>query len=136
MDSIGRILFLVFSSLILASCQNTPCRDIKNQKIENAAAGASSSTSGINSASGASLLKVKVYKADGSLQCNMGKKTSLDEMKKDLKTIKVLSQSNQNDGLMRIQVCGAPTGNSNVYEINESDLALALKLGFKQWTNN
>ncbi len=36
--------------------------------------------------------------------------------------------------MMRIQVCGAPTGNSNVYEIDRKDLEAALKVGFKEWT--
>jgi hypothetical protein len=66
----------------------------------------------------------------------MGKKISLEEMQKELKGIEVFSKTNQNDGLMRIQVCGAPTGDSNVFEIKQEDLEKALKLGFKQWTLN
>lgn len=80
--------------------------------------------------------RVFVYKADGSLQCGQGKKISLDDMKKDLKDIKVYSSENKSDGMMRIQVCGAPTGMANVYEIDQKDLAAALKLGFKKWMNN
>ncbi|WP_413291499.1 hypothetical protein [Bdellovibrio sp. HCB337] len=78
--------------------------------------------------------RVKVYKPDGSLQCGQGKATPLADMQKDLKNIKVHSSFNKNDGMMRIQVCGAPTGNSNVYEIDRKDLEVALKYGFKEWT--
>ncbi|MNL53665.1 hypothetical protein D3C87_1769290 [compost metagenome] len=55
-------------------------------------------------------------------------------MEKDLKGIKTYSSINKNDGMMRIQVCGSPTGNSNIYEIDRKDLAAALKAGFKEWT--
>ncbi len=77
--------------------------------------------------------RVKVYKADGSLQCGQGKQIPLAEMQKQLKDIKVYSAVNKNDGMMRIQVCGSPTGNSNVYEIDRKDLEAALKAGFKEW---
>ncbi|WP_415061191.1 hypothetical protein [Bdellovibrio sp.] len=78
--------------------------------------------------------RVKVYKADGSLQCGQGKMIPLVEMQKELKGIQVFSSVNKNDGMMRIQLCGSPTGNSNVYEIDRKDLEAALKAGFKEWT--
>ena len=77
--------------------------------------------------------RVFVYKADGSLQCGQGSKTDLVSMKKELGSIEVFSAENKHDGMMRIQVCGHPTGNANIYEINEKDLEAALKLGFKKW---
>lgn len=80
--------------------------------------------------------RVFVYKNDGSVQCEAGGKTTLDNMKKELGTIEVFSSANKHDGMMRIQVCGAPTGFCNVYEIEEKDLELALKAGFKKWLNN
>lgn len=78
--------------------------------------------------------RVKVYKADGSLQCGQGKTIPLAEMQKDLGGLKVHSSFNKNDGMMRIQVCGSPTGNCNVYEIDRKNLEAALKKGFKEWT--
>ncbi|MGZ3769485.1 MAG: hypothetical protein ACXVCR_05045, partial [Bdellovibrio sp.] len=78
--------------------------------------------------------RVKVYKEDGSLQCGQGKAIPAADMQKQLKNIKVYSSENKNDGMIRIQVCGAPTGNSNVYEIDRKDLPAALKAGFKEWT--
>jgi hypothetical protein len=80
--------------------------------------------------------RVFVYKNDGSVQCETGGKTTLDNMKKELGTIEVFSSANKHDGMMRIQVCGAPTGFCNVYEIEEKDLEFALKAGFKKWLNN
>ncbi|MFP5519982.1 MAG: hypothetical protein ACLGGX_08770 [Bdellovibrionia bacterium] len=81
-----------------------------------------------------SLSRVKVYKADGSLQCGMGKAIPASEMAKELKNIKIYSSENKNDGQMRIQVCGSPTGQANVYEIDRADLEKALALGFREWT--
>lgn len=77
--------------------------------------------------------KVFVYKADGSLQCGMGQKIDLAEMKKELAPIETFSSDNKHDGLMRVQMCGHPTGSCNVYQILASDLDQALKLGFKKW---
>lgn len=122
---------LPLSFLLAVGCQNTPCRNVKTQDSSvRLASSQSLQTEGVKT------LKVKVFKADGSLQCGMGKKKSLDDMQKELKGIQVYSKSNQNDGLMRIQVCGSPTGDANIFEINQEDLDKALKLGFKQWTFN
>lgn len=78
--------------------------------------------------------RVKVFKPDGSLQCGQGKAVAVTEMQNQLNGIKVYSSVNRNDGMMRVQVCGAPTGNVNVYEIDRKDLAAAQKKGFKEWT--
>lgn len=78
--------------------------------------------------------RVRVFKYDGSLQCNMGEAIALEIMRKELGSIQVYGSKNLSDGLMRIQVCGSPTGKANVYEIDRKDLEAALKLGFKEWT--
>jgi hypothetical protein len=152
-----RVAFCVFA-FSGAACQNKPCREIQAERMaqkkaeEKVSPGVVSSVSekaatsttptggkmpnGAKSSNQAGQLRVKVYKADGSLQCGMGKKITLEDMEKELKGIQVFSRSNQNDGLMRIQVCGAPTGQSNVYEISRSDLEKALKAGFKEWTQD
>ncbi len=77
--------------------------------------------------------KIKIAKADGTLQCNQGQKISLEEMQKQLVDIQVFSSTTGNDGMMRIQMCGAPTGQYNVYEILEGDLDKAVNLGFVVW---
>lgn len=131
-----RVLLFIFLSLAFLGCQNRPCREIQHQKdVQKVQAQNPNGESMPKSTvSQAGTLKVRVYKPDGSLQCEMGKKTSVETMEKELKGIQVFSRSNRNDGLMRIQVCGAPTGNANVYEISRNDLEKALKKGFKEWT--
>jgi hypothetical protein len=130
-----KIIFLILT-LSFVGCQNKPCRDLRTQKSESNSQTSTSPSLPLAENMNSGILKVKVYKPDGSLQCGMGKKISLQDMKKQLQGITVHSQNTLNDGLMRIQVCGAPTGESHVFEISDSDLQEALKLGFKQWTSN
>ena len=113
---------------ILGACTHGNCRAQKNGDKTVA------STKEVPMSSAASTERVKVHKADGSLQCGQGKAIPPEEMQKQLKDIKVYSAAMKNDGMMRIQVCGSPTGNSNVYEIDRKDLEAALKAGFKEWT--
>ena len=72
-------------------------------------------------------------KTSGAQQCGMGSAISIEEMQKDLKGIKVISQSVENDGNVRIQMCGAPTGDFNVYEIPEQYVDQAESYGFQKW---
>lgn len=78
--------------------------------------------------------RVLVAKPDGSQQCEENSGKSLDEMAKELGKVEVFRQFKKNDGMMRIQVCGAPTGIHNVYEIDKKDLQKALDIGFKTWS--
>lgn len=108
-------------------CANHHCRRAPDAPVGVAEKPATSSD--INSSR-----RVKVYKYDGSLQCNQGKVISLEAMTKDLRDITVYSSVKKPDGLMHIQVCGSNTGMANVFEIAESDLAKAESFGFKKWT--
>jgi hypothetical protein len=75
---------------------------------------------------------VWVGKSDGGLQCeNNG--ISITTMQSQLVGIGVYSASKQNDGLIRITLCGASAGNLNVYEIAATDLTAAIALGFSEW---
>lgn len=104
--------------------------------LRTAATGASSggpvSTANQNSNAGTAATNVFVFKADGSLQCGMGKAISIEDMEKELKGIKVLSRDKRPDGMMHIQVCGSPTGVINIYEISASQLKEAEARGFKK----
>lgn len=138
-------------SLVLFGCATGKCVNQQTAAAAKTAEGTAVATSAV-AASGAvtttpatntggsavkpasKLDRVRVYKPDGSLQCGQGKATPLAEMQKELKNITVHTSFNKNDGMMRIQVCGAPTGNSNVYEIDRKDLEAAVKAGFKEWT--
>jgi len=76
--------------------------------------------------------RVFVFRPDGSLQCGMGQALKPDVMATQLKDIQIFSMDNRNDGLMRMQVCGSPTGRINVYEISALDLEKATKADFKE----
>lgn len=119
-------LILVSMVAVLSACSSAKCRQNSAKPV---AAGEVASMD-----QSAAQDRVRVYKADGSLQCGQGRAIPLPEMEKDLKGIKTYSSINKNDGMMRIQVCGSPTGNCNIYEIDRKDLASALKNGFKEWT--
>jgi len=115
---------LTLASLILiTSCASGPCL---NPKKDQALTDTSEKTSVLGQ-------KIRVYKYDGSKQCGIGKSMPLEDMQKELGSIKVYSSANKNDGQMRVQLCGSPTGNANVYEIEKSDLEKAQKSGFKEW---
>ncbi|MGV8839595.1 MAG: hypothetical protein ACWA6X_04755 [Bauldia sp.] len=75
---------------------------------------------------------VEVYKYDGTLQCGMGQEIPLETMAAELRAarIEVLSSRKGNDGLMHIAVCGASTGDINIYTIRSVSLPTAIDLGF------
>jgi hypothetical protein len=125
-----KFFVLIIGLLLATSCSTTKCENnfAENKRTEQTA----SSTTGVQKM----MVKVKVYKPDGTLQCNQGEKISLDVMAKELNDIQIFSKDNKHDGLMRIQLCGKPTGNNNIFEIAETDLEKALSLGFKKWIRN
>jgi hypothetical protein len=123
-----KFLKLVLVLLFFASCSHQPCKI--EERAEASVTGEQKKTSSQQKdLSG----RVFVYKADGSLQCGQGSRIAPEDMKKELGAIQVFSAENKSDGMMRIQVCGAPTGMVNVYEIDQKNLEAALKLGFKKW---
>lgn len=126
MKKLGLLCFV-----FLAACANSNCRAIRDEKA-GPEAPIKKEMDPLSRTAVAD--RVRVFKPDGSLQCGQGRAISASEMQKDLKDIHVFSAINKNDGMMRIQQCGTPTGNANVYEIDRKDLAAAIKLGFKEWT--
>lgn len=118
---------------LISSCANKPCEDraITNQNSAQKQEGQQIMNEQIKNQDLSK--RVRIFKPDGSLQCGMGKKIDLASMQKELGDIKVYSSENKHDGLMRVQVCGHPTGNCNVYEIDENNLEKATNLGFKKW---
>lgn len=132
-----RLVLVLFLALLLQACTTGHCRHLRDEEnAKNAAEGKPMPKVDAPSVNlkPSSADRVRVYKFDGSLQCNMGKSRSLSEMQKDLKSIEVFQSWKRHDGMMRVQLCGSPTGQSNVYEIDRKDLEAALKLGFKEWT--
>lgn len=119
------VLFFFFMS-----CSHQPCRiEERTDQVMTGNEKTSSSSKDLTQ-------RAYVYKPDGSLQCGQGQKIPLDEMKKQLGTIEIFSAENKHDGLMRVQMCGQPTGTCNVYQIQTADLERAQKLGFKKWVRD
>jgi hypothetical protein len=72
-----------------------------------------------------------VYKYEGSIQCRPGG-TTMKDMEATLvgNGIKVRLSCKGHDGYLRPAVCGTPTGNINIYEIDADQLQKAIGLGF------
>jgi len=76
--------------------------------------------------------QTKVFKYDKSIQCE-GDGTPINDMRLELakEGVDVICAQKEHDGMNRIAVCGAATGNINVFVIRESNIPDAEKLGFK-----
>lgn len=131
-----RSLVLCSTSIVFAACANKNCRTLKQEEIDKNPALAAKTPEASMANKSELLDLVMVFKPDGSKQCGQGKKIPLEQMETELKGIKVYARINKNDGMMRTQVCGSNTGDSNVYQIEKKDLPQALKFGFKQWTQD
>jgi hypothetical protein len=75
---------------------------------------------------------VTVYQTRGAIQCG-DRGVPPTAMARSLTDagVAVLRLACGHDGLMRATVCGAPTGEINIFEIAASDLAAAERLGFR-----
>ncbi len=74
-------------------------------------------------ASSAVAADLRVYRPDGSLQCNEGEARTLEQDKAALEALgaRVVSQEKRQLPFKISQVCGAPTGQVNTYMISEAD---------------
>ena len=125
---------IVFYFMLFVGCSQVTCRgDVDKPKQSGTISPEKSSSVAPNPAEAPVNARVTVYKADGSLQCGMGEAVALTVMKKELGSIKVFNSYKRSDGMMRIQLCGSPTGNCNFYEIDQKDLTAALAAGFLEW---
>ncbi len=121
MKSLNYILLLLF-----VACSTGHCRRGADQVLEDIEP---TPPSGFEQKD---LGSIRVAKPDGSLQCNMREGITLESMaKKELKGVNILASEKMNDGLMRIQQCGTPTGMINIYTIPHKDLRVAQKAGFE-----
>jgi len=92
----------------------------------------------VHSDSNPSVRSIFVFKLDGTNHCEPYAGVNLDSMELELTAagIKVFSRRKGYDGREGIAICGAPTGQINIYEIASSDLSAALSLGFKKQPEN
>ncbi|MCC8960330.1 hypothetical protein H8B02_45105 [Bradyrhizobium sp. Pear77] len=74
-------------------------------------------------ATSAAAADLRVYRPDGSLQCNQGQARTLDQDKAVLESLgaHVVGQEKRQLPFKIIQMCGAPTGQANTYVISEAD---------------
>ena len=134
----ARATSLCLFSLFVMACTTGPCRELRDQKAADAqGAGVKPGTAvegGVmkDDRGGPQVETVFVFKPDGSLQCGERVGIAVQSMEQELRGIQVFSRNNRPDGMMRIQVCGAPTGQINVYEIPATSLSEAEKRGFKK----
>ena len=77
--------------------------------------------------------RIEVYRHDGSRQCEPGSGTAPADMAEALRSagVEVHGSRSGHDGLNRAAVCGAPTGNIDIFSIDASDLEAARELGFR-----
>lgn len=114
-----------FCTLVFVACSTGHCRRDGKEVLKKVDAKPPSSYEQ------ESLGSIRIGKADGSLQCGMRAGIPLEDMAaNELSGIKILSSEKRNDGLMRIQSCGAQTGMLNTYVIRHQDLTKAQKAGF------
>lgn len=118
---------ILTAALALSACKAGPCPQ-QARTGEKPPARVESATSSASS----DQTKIRVFKADGSKQCQKSKTTDLKVAEAELKKagVTILSSAKQPDGMMHPQVCGAPTGMANTFEIAPADFDKAKKAGF------
>lgn len=125
-------LWIFISSMVVA-CSSGPCHMASQSPLDEAKQRQLALEQGeVQMKDG--VVYIKVYKYDGSKQCESGLAVSPEKMAEELDGIEILKVESLNDGLMRTQFCGNDTGQANVFTIAETDLVEALKKGYKKWT--
>lgn len=123
----------------MISCTMTKCRQKKDEKtfveqVENLPDFKSKESKSIKAGD---LETVRVYKVDGTRQCETIRPIPVSELKQQLEDnrVKVLKVEHTTDGVMHIQSCGSETGGVYVFDIQRLSLPKALKLGYKNFKN-
>jgi hypothetical protein len=129
--SFFKVTMLVILAVVTISCSTGKCRQVNSPDIPKTLTAEEEEKQKLEPQEISKT--VKVFKYDGSKQCGMGKAIDLAIMERELKGIKVVASEKKNDGMMRIQMCGAASGDANLYEIDRKDLKKAEKKGFKVW---
>lgn len=114
-----KILCLLFFCVSLEGCATGSCHSKKDRSV-----------SYVNPDS----KDVWIYKYNGSMTCSKeDQSVKLETMAKELAGIKILESAVKKDGLVRITLCGIPTGTANTYRIPKKQLPEALERGFYIW---
>ncbi len=136
-----RVLLVAGLTLaLLSGCQSHPCREPRMPELDQTGAArppVAPSTGATNTGKSPGAdntpLRLRVFKTDGSRQCDKRSGTALDVMERELAGIPVYAKEKRPDGLMHIQVCGSPTGMINLFEIDQTNLKQAEERGFRRW---
>ena len=139
-DSIRNFVFVLISTGFVVACASHPCREPRQPELDQTKAPASglspatitSPAKAVKNNGAPSEARVRVYKPDGSRQCEKRGAQSVELMERELAGIVVYSREKRKDGLMHIQVCGSASGMINLYEIDSSFLKQAEERGFKR----
>jgi hypothetical protein len=77
---------------------------------------------------------VWVTRPDGAQQCAPGSGQSLESSSSELQKnqVHVLSSQKGGDKKLRAQMCGIPSGKTNMFQIPKEDLPKAIALGFHE----
>jgi len=144
---VTRIFLLLLTSILVEGCSSRPCREprlpeldktktatslLESDASSSAVANPTPTTTAASPAVDGIVRRSRVYKPDGSRQCERRAGTSLEVMERELAGIIVHTREKRRDGLMHIQVCGGPTGMINLYEIDTSFVKQAEQRGFKR----
>lgn len=135
------ILVILISVFLLGACSSRPCREARAPELDQTAKQPAPTSSGTAKSDGGLFgnenrnapLKARVYKWDGSRQCERRGAKSVEATERELAGIPVYHREKRSDGLIHIQVCGSPTGIINIFEIDSSNLKQAEERGFKRW---
>lgn len=122
-----KFFFSLCLALTLVSCADKPCREPRRPELDR--------TSDPENLEAQKPLeknpgRIWVSRTEGSLQCQPGTGKSLADSAAELSGIVVYKKLARLDGLMRVQMCGTPTGRLHVFEIDAGRLADAEKRGF------
>jgi hypothetical protein len=81
---------------------------------------------------GAAANQVWITRPDGAQSCSTSGGQSLDDGAAELRKskVRVLESRKGNDGKMRAQMCGIPSGSTNSFLIPKEDLARAVAQGY------
>lgn len=79
--------------------------------------------------------EAEVYKPDGTLLCDQGREITLAEMSRQLRRagVGILTSRKGHDGRYRDIMCGASTGDINIFKISGKDLTRAEETGFRRY---
>lgn len=144
---------LILTPLLFAACSSRPCREPRIPELDHSspkpalqtpsapamvsATDQSSDKTAAGTMVGSPTMaadsRVRVYKPDGSRQCEKNAGQSILVMERELAGIPVFAREKRKDGLMHVQVCGSPSGMINIYEIELARVKQAEERGFKRW---